>query len=211
MEDAVLPVDAAAIELPDAVRAQAAPARGAAIGEHRVGVAAVMERAVDIGREFRGGEHVYLAHHFGEPGREVHLHLTSARGRSSLFRRDDDDAVRAARSVDRGRRCILENLDRLDVRRCERRERVRRGHRREARLRAAERELGDPARPDRDAVDHVERLVVARRRRDATDLHRDAAAWRRIGVRDDDTGHAALQPLLHAGERRLLQLDRRHR
>ena len=35
--------------------------------------------------------------------------------RRAVLRRDDDDAVRAARAVDRRRRRVLQDLDRLDV------------------------------------------------------------------------------------------------
>ena len=50
--------------------------------------------------------------------------------RLPVLRRDDDDAVRAARAVDRRRRRVLQDLDRLDVRRVERGQRIRRNRRR---------------------------------------------------------------------------------
>ena len=132
--------------------------------------------------------------------------------RLPVLRRDDDDAVGAARAVDRRRRRVLQDLDRLDVVRIERGERVRRNGRRVVSA-AVARVLSVRVVLDREAVDDVERLVVAGHRRAAANADRERRAGRRRRLRHHHAGRGALQRLLERQDRRLFDVrcHRRHR
>src|SRR4029079_7777570 len=87
--------------------------------------------------------------------------------RLAVFGGDDDDAVRPARAVDRRRGRVLQDLDRLDVARVERGERIRRNLRRRLSgiTPAVARILRVRIVLDGEAVDDIQRLIVARGRR----------------------------------------------
>lgn len=123
------------------------------------------------------------------------------------LRSDDDDAARAARAVDRGRRGVLEDLDRGDVGRIDRGERILR-HRRRGIPTAVGRARVVRIVLDREAVDDVEWLVVAADRRAPADADREAAARRARRLGDLHAGRGALQRLLDRGDRRALDLRR---
>ncbi len=127
--------------------------------------------------------------------------------RRAVLRRDDDDAVRAARAVDRRRRRVLQDLDRLDVVRVERRHRIRR-HRRRRVTTAVARALVVRIVLDREAVDDVERLVVAGDRGAAAHANRQRAARRGRRLRHHHAGRRTLERLLERQHRRLLDVRR---
>ena len=75
----------------------------------------------------------------------------------TLLGSDDDDAVRSARTVDRGSRSILQHRERLDIARVDRRERI--GHARDGVVR------------DGQTVDDDQRVVGRFERRAAADTY----------------------------------------
>ena len=117
-----------------------------------------------------------------------------------MLRRDHDDAVRAARAVDRAGRRALEHLDVGDV------FGIQVGDtvdllvlaRRDAAAGAGDRVQTDAVRVvvDDDAVDDVEREIRAVDRVAAADLHLHAAAGRAAVLRDDRAGDLALERVL---------------
>jgi hypothetical protein len=87
---------------------------------------------------------------------------------AAALRGDQNDAVRPARAVDRGRRGVLEDVDALDFIRIDARDR---------RLPlSARRQLLEAALNHRDAVDDVERLIAGVERARSAHAHRDRAA-----------------------------------
>src|SRR5262249_52556770 len=109
--------------------------------------------------------------------------------------RDDDDAVGTACAVDRRRGRVLQDFDRLDVVRVQGGERIRR-HCGGGVAAAVARILIVRIVLDREAVDDVERLVVAVDGGAATNTNGQRGARRRGRRRDRNAGSGALQGLL---------------
>ena len=105
---------------------------------------------------------------------------------AALLGGDQHDAVGGARAVDRRRGGVLQHLDRLDVREVERRQRTHALAERIERRRVVR---------QRNAVDHVERLVAGAERRRTADAHLLGRAEVTRAGRDRHTGDAALEEL----------------
>ena len=110
--------------------------------------------------------------------------------RFPLLGRDEDHAVRTARTVNRGRRGVLQHLHRLDVVRIEVREAVLHRH----------------------AVDDIQRVVAGRGRADTAHAHHHVAFGIAARLHHLHTGHLAGHRLPEVGDRTvgdILGLDRR--
>ena len=103
---------------------------------------------------------------------------------AALLGGDQHDAVGGARAVDRGRSGVLQHLDRLDVREVERRQRTHVLAERIERRRVVR---------QRNAVDHVKRLVAGAERRRTADAHLLGRAEVTRTGRDRHAGDAALK------------------
>ena len=142
--------------------------------------------ALELG-PLRAVHHRHAAHRLLRPGIGV---VRNARLPGlALLRGDEHHAARAARTVDRRGRGVLQDLDRLDVVRVQ---------------------VADPA-GHRDSVQHVERIVGRRERARAADADADAVPGVVAAGDDIDAGHAPLDRLDGVGLGYRLHIFARYR
>ena len=139
-------------------------------------------------------QHVQIARRGGHRHVAIVLHARPGHARPMLLRLDEDDTVGRAAAVDRRRGGVLEHRDRGDVRGVEQVERAA-GQRRVTA--DAERVRFGLRAVDRDAVDHVQRLVGRAERRPAADA--DLRPGPRLAVVRNhlDPGGTTLEHLVH--------------